>query len=56
MASMTAALEGLLVLPSFTPKQANDVFGMVDQMVNVTGLVDVADDSLKTVTNKYRTH
>ena len=55
MASMTSALEGLLVLPSFTTKQANDVFDMIDQLVNVSGQVNVADDSLKTVTNKYRT-
>jgi hypothetical protein len=53
MAAMTAALEGLLVLPSFTTKQATNVLNVVDQLVNVTGQIEVEDDSLKTVTNKY---
>ncbi len=55
MAAMTAALEGLLVLPSFTTGQATNVLNVVDQLVNVTGQVEVVDDdddSLKTVTNK----
>lgn len=54
MAAMAAALEGLLVLPSFTTAQATNVLNVVDLLVNVTGQVEVADedDSLKTVTNK----
>jgi hypothetical protein len=54
MAAMAAALEGLLVLPSFTTGQATNVLNVVDQLVNVTGKVEVVDDddSLKTVTNK----
>lgn len=54
MAAMTAALEGLLVLPSFTTGQATSVLNVVDQLVDVTGKVEVVDDdsSLKTVTNK----
>ncbi len=54
MAAMTAALEGLLVLPSFTTGQATNVLNVVDQLVNVTGQVEIVDDddSLKTVTNK----
>jgi hypothetical protein len=52
MAAMTAALEGLLVLPSFTTEQATNVLNVVDQLVNVTGQIEVEDDSLKTVTNK----
>jgi len=53
MAAMAAALEGLLVLPSFTTKQATNVLNIVDQLVNVTGQIEIVDDnSLKTVTNK----
>jgi hypothetical protein len=53
MAAITAALEELLVLPSFTTKQAIDVLNVVDQLVNVTGQIEIVDDnSLKTVTNK----
>jgi hypothetical protein len=53
MAAMAAALEGLLVLPSFTTKQATNVLNVVDQLVNVTGQIEIVDDnSLKTVTNK----
>ena len=50
--AMAAALEGLLVLPSFTTEQAGNVLNVVDQLVNVTGQVEVEDDSLKVVTNK----
>jgi len=54
MAAIAAALEGLLVLPSFTTVQATNVLNVVDQLVNVTGQIEVVDDgSLKTVTNKY---
>jgi len=54
MAAIAAALEGLLVLPSFTTVQATNVLNVVDQLVNVTGKIEVVDDgSLKTVTNKY---
>jgi hypothetical protein len=49
---MVAALERLLVLPSFTTEQAMFVFNIVDQLVNVTGQVDAELDSLKSVTNK----
>lgn len=54
MAAMAAALEGLLVLPSFTTGQATSVLNVVDQLVDVTGKVEVVDDdsSLKGVTNK----
>lgn len=54
MAAMAAALEGLLVLPSFTTAQATNVLNVVDLLVNVTGQVEVPDedDSLKGVTNK----
>lgn len=52
MAEMAAALEGLLVLPSFTNKQATNVLNVVDQLVDVTGQIEVEDDSLKKVTNK----
>lgn len=52
VAAMAAALEGLLVLPSFTTEQAGNVLNVVDQLVNVTGQVEVEDDSLKVVTNK----
>lgn len=54
MAAMAAALEGLLVLPSFTTKQATNVLNVVDQLVNVTGQIEITDNdnSLKTVTNK----
>ncbi len=53
MAAMAAALEGLLVLPSFTTQQATNVLNVVDQLVNVTGQVEVVDaNSLKGVTNK----
>ena len=52
MAEMTAALEGLLVLPSFTNDQATSVLNVVDQLVDVTGQIEVEDDSLKKVTNK----
>jgi hypothetical protein len=52
VATMAAALEGLLVLPSFTAEQAGNVFGVVDQMVNLTGQIESEDDSLKKVTNK----
>ena len=54
MAAMAEALEGLLVLPSFTTGQATSVLNVVDQLVDVSGKVEVVDDdsSLKTVTNK----
>lgn len=52
VAAMAAALESLLVLPSFTTEQAGTVLNVVDQVVNVTGQVSVEDDSLKVVTNK----
>lgn len=54
MAAMAAALEGLLILPSFTTKQASNVLNLVDQLVNVTGQIDITDNdnSLKRVTNK----
>ncbi|CAF1028752.1 unnamed protein product [Adineta steineri] len=52
MASMTAALEGLLALPSFTTEQANHVLNIVDHLVNITGQIEVEDNSLKVVTNK----
>lgn len=55
MAAMAAALEGLLALPSFTTVQAANVLNLVDQLVNVTGQVEVEnndDSSLKGVTNK----
>ena len=52
MAAMADALEGLLVLPSFTTKQATNVLNVVDQLVNVTGQIEVEDNSLKKVTNK----
>ncbi len=53
MAAIAAALEGLLVLPSFTTVQATNVLNVVDQLVNVTGQVEVVDaNSLKGVTNK----
>ena len=52
VAAMAAALEGLLVLPSFTTEQAGNVLNVVDQLVNVTGQVEVEDNSLKVVTNK----
>ena len=54
LAAMAAALEGLLVLPSFTTGQASNVLNIVDQLVNVTGQIEIVDDddSLKTVTNK----
>ena len=52
MATMTAALESLLVMPSFTPAQATDVLSVVDQMINITGLIEVGDGSLKLLTNK----
>jgi hypothetical protein len=52
IAAMVAALERLLVLPSFTTEQAMFVFNIVDQLVNVTGQVDAELDSLKSVTNK----
>ena len=53
VAAMTAALESLLVLPSFTTEQAGNVLGVVDQMVNLTGQIESEDDSLKKVTNKW---
>ena len=52
MAAMVAALERLLVRPSFTTGQATTVFNVVDQLVEVTGQVDAAPNSLKPVTNK----
>ncbi len=52
MAAMVAALERLLVLPSFTTDQATIVFNVVDQLVNVTGQVDAETDLLKPITNK----
>ncbi|CAF1435673.1 unnamed protein product [Didymodactylos carnosus] len=51
MNEMTAALESLLTLPSFSTDQATSVLNVVDQMVDITGEVKV-DDSLKFVTNK----
>jgi hypothetical protein len=53
MSTMVAALERLLVLPSFTTEQATNVFNIVDQLINVTGQVDAEPDSLKPITNKY---
>jgi hypothetical protein len=53
MTAMTKVLEGLLVLPSFTTEQATNVLNVVDQLVNVTGQIDVENYSLKLVTNKY---
>ena len=52
MARVAAALEGLLVLPSFSNKQATTVFNVVDQLVEVSGQIDIEDKSLKRVTNK----
>ncbi len=53
MTAMTTALEGLLVLPSFTTEQAINVLNIVDQLINVTGQIEIVDDnSLKIVTNK----
>ena len=50
--ALTAMLEGLLVLPTFTLDQATNVLNVVDQLVNVTGQIDAESDSLKLVTNK----
>ncbi|UJR31985.1 hypothetical protein I4U23_019458 [Adineta vaga] len=52
VAKMTAGLEGLLALSSFTNKQANNVFNVIDQLIDITGQINVEDDSLKEVTNK----
>jgi hypothetical protein len=52
MSSMTATLEGLLALPSFTTKQADHVLNVVDQLINITGQITSEDDSLRTVTNR----
>ena len=52
MAEMTAALERLLVLPSFTNEQANHIFNIVDQLVDVTEQIDNDNGSLKKITNK----
>ncbi|CAF2717253.1 unnamed protein product [Rotaria sp. Silwood2] len=49
---MTDALEKLLVLPSFTIEQANNVLNIVDQIVNIAGQIEVENNSLKTITNK----
>ena len=56
MARMTAALEGLLVLPSFSTGQATTVLNVVDRLVDVTSQVEIEEDSLKTVTNKWVIH
>lgn len=53
LAQMAAALEGLLVLSSFTPNQATNVLNVVDQLVDVTGDVVTEENVLKPVTNKY---
>ena len=53
MAQMAAALEGLLVLPAFTPNQATSVLNVVDQLVDVTDDVVGEETALKPVTNKY---
>lgn len=52
MTQMAAALEGLLVLPSFSTGQATTVLNVVDQLVDVTSQVEIEESSLKTVTNK----
>ena len=52
MTALLEALESLLNLPAFTLGQASNVLNVVDQLVNVTGQIDVQPDSLKSVTNK----
>lgn len=52
MTALLEALESLLNLPVFTLGQASNVLNVVDQLVNVTGQIDVQPDSLKSVTNK----
>lgn len=52
MAAMTEKLQKLLLLPSFTTEQAVTMLNTVDQLVNITGQLQVKDDSLKSITNK----
>jgi hypothetical protein len=52
IASMAAALEDLVIVPSFTIEQATNVLHVVDQLINITGEIEVKDNSLKKVTNK----
>jgi len=52
IASIAASLEDLLVIPSFTIEQATNVLHVVDQLINITGEIEVKDNSLKKVTNK----
>ncbi|CAF3548240.1 unnamed protein product, partial [Rotaria sp. Silwood2] len=49
---MTEKLEDLLVLPSFTTKQTIDILNIFDQLINITGQIEIEDCSLKLVTNK----
>jgi len=55
MSAVTAALEQLLALPSFTSEQATSILKIVDLLVNVTGQIEIINDdsSLKTITNKF---
>ncbi len=52
MTTITEALEKLLVLPSFTTEQATNILNIVDQLVNVSGQIQIENYSLKLVTNK----
>ncbi|CAF3674371.1 unnamed protein product [Rotaria sp. Silwood1] len=49
---MTEILEDLLNLSSFTMKQTIDILNIFDQLINITGQIEVENDSLKLVTNK----
>ncbi|CAF3687991.1 unnamed protein product [Rotaria sp. Silwood1] len=52
MSVMTAAIEKLLIIPSFTIEQANNILNIINRLVNITGQIEVENDSLKIITNK----